>query len=289
MNNQTQITQKQNEENMLKCQFASHICFNQAEMLNYFSWFLSIIGSLLVFTPSEETSFLIIIPGILGIMTLVSHNLAKNNVKWGAKMRNYFDNEVFGLEKPEYTAEVTHSIWEKINSIENKYSRLCQYSIHATDQSDTPGMKDWYTFPKNYTTSEAAVFECQHQNYWWTNKEYNIRRIIYLIAFSVLIIAIIVGIHYSPIKTLACFLGFAVNLYEDFSESIRCHELMVSMKTILDNPDAESNLSLISQLQNYIEKRRELLILEIDLIHKKNAKKWSTLYKSIFNYQHTHD
>ena len=77
MNNQTQIRELQNKDEMLKSQFVAHICFNNAEKLNYLSWALSLIGALLIIVPTGDGIIALFIPILVDVITLVFRILAK--------------------------------------------------------------------------------------------------------------------------------------------------------------------------------------------------------------------
>jgi len=285
LNSQKQIIQAQNKIEMLKCQFAAHFCYNKGELLNYISWTLSIIGAVLVLLPVYDEKYALIIPLIVDFMTIIFRMTAKRNIKLAASLRSYFDDTVLGFHNPKFSTETVNMLWEKISIIESRHSKKCQRSIISTDQSEIPGMKDWYCFHKDCSTNEEAVFECQRQNYWWTEKEYRIRKYIYAVLTLSLYVALTVGFYSYPLKTIICLFGIIVNLYDDIRESKKCDKIMQSIETIINMQDIDKNPTQILALQSYIDSRRELLITEIDLIHRKNAKNWSTLYESIYNSQ----
>lgn len=279
MNSQAQILQKENQKDMLECQFASRVCFNRAEKLNYIAWLLSIPSALLILPLSFNEELSIALPLIIAVFTLIARKIARYYVEWGARLRNYFDSKVLDIGATEISKEEHSLILEKVQTIANKYPDECRTAINTDDQADIPGVKNWYTFSRKYTSNESAVFECQRQNYWWTDKQFLYRKIIYSIILVILALAVTVGIYYSPVKTIFCLISLILNLYDDISENIRAWKIMQSVKTIVALPGIENNSSQISRLQTYIEKRRGLLVLEINSIHRKFAKQWAKLYK----------
>lgn len=54
-----------------------------------------------------------------------------------------------------------------------------------------------------------------------------------------------------------------------------------SIKTITGLQSDAINLYVIEELQKLINERREIQLLEINIIHNKNASKWSDLYEAI--------
>lgn len=280
MNSQAQILQKENQKDMLECQFASRVCFNRAEKLNYIAWLLSIPSALLIIPLPIKEEISIAIPLIIAAITLIIRRLARYYVEWGAKLRNFFDFNVLNIGTSEISWEDHSSILEKIRTIANKHPDECQLAINADDQSDIPGVKNWYTFSREFNFNEAAVFECQRQNYWWTDKEFLYRKVAHFIVLAILMIAVIIGVCYHPVKTIFCLISLVLNLYDDISENIKAWKIMQSIKTIVTLPGIENNPSQIKRLQDYIEKRRGLLVLEINSLHRKFAKQWARLYKA---------
>ena len=280
MNTQEEITRRQNDEGMLKCQYAARKYYNCAEIACYISWILALIGAVIIIVPNSVGVGLLVIPVIIDIITLILQHLVEQNVKNGAKMRNFFDARVLGICNS-YSSSEERDIWEKANTMVNADKDTFSYQCTHSGKDTPPGLKDWYVFTKTYSTPEDAVFECQKQNFWWTDKMYKSRIIFYIIIGAVLFNIANIGFHYSPLKTVLCLISIAVNLSADILGSIHCSRVMQSIKTITELQNAAINQYVIEDLQKLIKERREIQLLEINRIHSKNAPKWSILYETI--------
>lgn len=287
MNNQEEILRKQNDKGMLKCQYAARTYYNRAEIISYISWGLALIGAIIVFIPDSFGVSLLIIPIIIDILAFVLQFFTEQNVKNGAQMRNFFDAKVLGI-CDSYSPSEEHDIWEKANTIVDAKRNTFAYQSTHNGKDVPPGLKDWYVFSKTYSSPEEAVFECQKQNFWWTNKLYKTRILIYFIVAIVLLVIAGIGMCFSPLKTLLCLLSFVVKLYSDIRGAIHCSHIMQSIKTITELPSETINPYLIENLQKRIQERREIQVLEINKLHKKNAPKWSAMYENIFSDNNTH-
>ena len=287
MNNQEEILRKQNDEGMLKCQYAARTYYNRAEIESNISWILALIAAAIVFIPDKVGVILLIIPIIIDIATFILNYLVERNVKSGAQMRNFFDAKVLGI-CDSYSPSEEHGIWEKANTtVTAKKSTFIYQSTH-NGKDTPPGLKDWYVFSKTYSTSEEAVFECQKQNFWWTDKLYQKRIRIYIITAVVFFFIAIIGFCFSPLKTILCLVSFAVKLCADIRGSVQCSHVMQSIKTLSDLQSTAINPSIIESLQEKIKERREIQILESNKFHNKNARKWSILYKNTSIDKNTH-
>ena len=85
MNNQEEILRKQNDEGMLKCQYAARKYYSRAEIMNYLSWALALICSVLIFIPDSFGVMLLILPAAIDILTLILQYLVEQAVKNVAK------------------------------------------------------------------------------------------------------------------------------------------------------------------------------------------------------------
>lgn len=280
MSTQEEITRRQNDEGMLKCQYAARKYYNCAEIASYISWILALIGAVIVFVPNSVGVGLLVIPVIIDIITLILQHLVEQNVKNGAQMRNFFDARVLGICNS-YSSSEERDIWEKANTIVNADKDAFSYQCTHSGKDSPPGLKDWYVFTKTYSTPEGAVFECQKQNFWWTDKLYKSRIIFYIFIGAVLFVIANIGVHYSPLKTVLCLISIAVNLCTDIFGSLHCSHVMQSIKAITELQNAAINQYVIEDLQKLIKERREIQLLEINRIHSKNAPKWSKLYEAI--------
>lgn len=287
MNNQEEILRKQNDEGMLKCQYAARKYYNRAEIMNYLSWVLALICSVLIFIPDRFGVLLLMLPAAIDVLTLILQCLVEKAVKNGAKFRNFYDAKVLGI-CDSYSSFEEREIWEKANSLVDANKDDYAYQSTHTGKDSPPGLKDWYVFSRKYTTPEDAIFECQKQNYWWTDKLYQKRIHYYIITAIIITVITVIGLHFYPLKTILCLIGLVVKLYTDIQGSIQCSHIMQSIKAFTELPRTAINSSILESLQEKIKKRREIQILEMNQLHSKNASKWSDLYEKTSTDNNSH-
>lgn len=283
MNTQEEIMQKQNEEKMLRCQYAARVYFNHAETLIYVSWLFSILSALTIFIPSIDSTVVLVTPLIIDIIAYLSHCFAEKYVALASKLRNYFDAVVLNINTDSYSDNHVNHLWEKVNTICHKHPKKCQIQINNSGIDYPPGVKNWYEFSED-NSEKNPVFECQRQNCWWNNKLCK-KRIclstvitIFLIIFAIVIMKIF---NIGAIRILICFAAILLNLIDSIRDNIHYIHISMKMDAIIEIPDTDKNPSQIEFLQGLICNRREILVLEINLMHKINAKKWTNEYKQI--------
>jgi len=286
LNNLKQIQEKQNEDKMLRCQFAARECFNQAELLTYASWLLSILSALTLFLPDNESYVLIFVPLGIDILAYLFHYLAEKKVSIAAKLRNYFDCIVLNIDLNKYSKNEIHRIWEIVNKICHKHQSKCKIQINHTGRDTPPGVKNWYEFPNKQSSDINPIFECQRQNCWWNDKLCS-RRLI--ASFGVMCILIFIAIttmisfNIGAVRIIVCFLNLFFNLVDSIRANIHYVHLSMKMNAIIETPDTEKHTSQIEHLQELICSRREFPVLEINILHKLNALKWSETYEAMVN------
>lgn len=284
MNNQSQITQKQNAPKMLDCQYVSRFLFNRAEKYGYHALVCIIASALCVFLSGETSSLLI--PIVLDLMIIIFGYLMRKNQSSAAKLRNYFDASVLGIKEDDYSETDLRNISNVIYNTVSKRTAERNIQVANTGRDNPPGIKDWYEFSKEYPGDEA-VFECQRQNCWWNDALCKRRICITATAFvtaSLTYWVIAHFLHAGPLQSIVCFLGIVLGLIEQFIDNCRYIMISKTMDDYIDLPGISQNNEQLEKLQELINRRRELPVLEMNWIHKKNAKKWSEKYEDISNH-----
>ncbi len=278
MTKQEEIMNKQNELDMLKCQFASRKLFNRAEIENYCSTLLSIASILCVFFPNQ-----LIIPLILDVFILYFSIKAKNHVNIAAQIRNYFDHVILGLNSSRYSDHEIREIYGKVEDLITKNQKECNIQTQNTGRDNPPGVKNWYEFSRQFEGNEV-ILECQRQNCWWNNRLYEIR-LATIFVFSIVIASIIyiavniLGI--STFQTLICITGSVLKTSEQFIENIRYYRLSTEINNKLSMPQLSQNIIQLEHLQELICRRRTINVLEINQVHKMLCRHWSEQYERI--------
>lgn len=279
MHQQQTIIEKQNEDRMLKFQYTARHYFNKAEVTGYIALVLSLFSAFCIFLP-ESHNISVIAPLIIDGLFLVSQKIASSDLKKAALLRNYYDSYVLGIPNESYIDDTIRNMNEIVTKLTLRYPKSCQEQISHSGHDDPPGVKNWYEFSRNFPDNEA-VLECQKQNCWWTDKLSFMR--IWLTIIPLLIILVLCGIclflYGIPlINTFACYATLLYGSIDLVISNVQYFLISRDLKTIKAVPHIADNPEALSHLQEKINQRRELQVLEINAIHKRFAKSWSELY-----------
>lgn len=268
---QEQIMERQNSEEMLKCQYVARYFFNSAERTGYIWLFFSLLSVLLVLLPVPKTGFLKLIhtwaPYILQVIILVSYYIICSRISKASMIRNYYDSVVLGFD--ELKDNDNHNkIQEIVMDVSKRKSEECSVQIRNTGKDNPMGVKDWYTFPPVFSD---AVFECQKQNQWWDRKLTRARLIIEFIALLagiVIFFLVLVFNVVTPGRAALCGIGFLITFSESIIENFKYIQKSIQIDNdckMLEESRLRNQLVL---LQKHINERREIKIAGFDFLHK---------------------
>ena len=283
MNYKDEIQKRQNSDDMLNCQYAARFHFNRAESLGYLAFIISVLSALCIFLPDSEKAIFIAIPIALDIAAIAVQFYFDSIQKTGAKLRNYFDAVVLGINESHYSVEEVKDIKKTVLKTISKNPNKHKLQISNNGFDNPPGVKDWYDLSFDEKCINAT-FECQKQNYHWTVNLARKRKYISIgtIASIIIICALAIKIfHLSPSKWIPCFIGLTLNQLINAINIYKHSQLMHEIYTISRMPGIEDNSVQIIHLQNKINELRELPVLEINAIHKHYNKKWAEIYKNM--------
>lgn len=281
------ISQRQNSPEMLDCQYAARHYYNLAEKLNYWAIIFSLISECLVFLSISNEILSLAIPLILASVAYVFNSFSGKNISAAATLRNYFDDIVLGFEhKRNYDKDKLNNIKNLIANIsdQDKKRENYHFQISNNGRSDPPGVKDWYEFSDLYSDSEV-IFECQKQNAWWNSELHKRRFIKKVILIIGICILLSLGHFYFGIpiwKIIICSISIIYNLADTIKSEIQYRRLSIKIDGIVSFLSTETKRKgEIKNLQKLISERRELHVVECNLIHRNNSKKLSEQYEKI--------
>ena len=155
----------------------------------------------------------------------------------------------------------------------------CPYKL---GQHNPPGVKNWYSFAKDFSDIEA-IHECQRQNIWWNQKLFAFRFILCLIfIIGVVVFAFFMMTLRIPwIRVVVCLLAMIVSLFEKIKNMYRYILTQMKIQGMNELLDYSCNLDQISALQNYICELRRIPVVGINFSYKKNSAKLSEWYRTI--------
>lgn len=283
---QKEIEKRQNEEKMLKCQFAARYYFNAAELWRRCGFWCSFLSVLMFLVPwvdgvSAERAA-IILPCVLDGLLAVSILAVNNNVRKGALLRNYFDRVVFGFSVDRYD---TREISELVQRAVSHKPKKCGLQILHTSEDRLPGVRNWYKFSQKYSDHEV-IFECQKQNQWWTKRMVLMKITVYLLLFLAVIIAgiaVVCLLQINLFRVLACLLGLIIAFGDGLVNEVKGLLALVEIKGCIEALNISHSRKQIEMLQRKIEERRKLPVLEINFVHRLRSRKLSMRYDEISN------
>ncbi len=280
---QKKIEKRQNEELSLACQFVARHYYNRAELFNYIIWGLCIVSVLTIFIPDTTNWIILGIPLFLNIIVLVLEKIFGDSVSIAAKLRNYFDSYVLNIGMSKYSESDVRYIKETVSKVIEHYPEDYAVQIKNTGSEIPPGVRNWYEFSRDYSDTEVK-YECQRLNCWWNNEMTKQRIVCYIFVFVVLGILLVLGIildwEKSILRIILCS-GIIFKTFERIVANFKYRKVSLQIEgasKILDGCQNEAN---IMALQELIEARREISVLEINAIHKRIAKKLSERYRKI--------
>lgn len=285
--NSDSIRMRQNQDKMLRFQFAARTYYNRAEVLDFFIWVVCVATFITLLLPSGDTwdiitSFLAVVLDV--IAAVLAWRLSVNTSR-AASMRAYFDSYVLDISS--YSCSKSELTQLEEWALDVTESPKSQYNVQKnhTGHDNPPGVRDWYEFAKDHD-GLSAIYECQKQNFWWTEKLSRIRHIISFV-LSIIVVLFLVIVAYVAFKekdlwqilfsTAALFLKLYNRIFAHIRYGVLSRELLGATRVL------ENSLSLeaIQNLQKLIDNRRKLPVLESNLIHKIKAKKLSDRYIKI--------
>ena len=281
------ISEKQNEPRMLRYQYAARSFYNRAEIQNFFVWIFVLISWALIFIPINEKNEtpLLCIAFFSDLIAAFFCSRVLYTVNIASSLRKYFDAYVFGFDLNRFSELEVRGFEELIIKIINTHQKSSRIQMMNTGRDKPPGVLDWYEIP-THLSEQDAIFECQKQNCWW-NKKITIKRIAFsgvlIISFFCITIGFfkITNTDLSVLKVALCSAGLVLKAGERIATNIRYYLLGLKIDHALETLEVSKNSKLLLHLQELIENRRTMPVLEINIVHRMLAEKLSVLYKRI--------
>lgn len=220
---------------------------------------------------------------MLPLSEYLQRYIASYKVKWGAKLRKYFDAYVLDICADQFSETEIKRILEKSKNEFLKFPEAGQIQITNTGHDDPPGVRDWYEFSE-FLDGVNAKFECQRQNIWW-NRKMSKKRILTILCMGIAIAIIFILFAWLTNKSMLivtlCSSGIIGKIVERIIANVKYFHLSVlidgSQQTVEVHPTEEN----VKQLQCLINERRAVNVTENDYFHRRFAAKLSDLYKKI--------
>lgn len=279
--NSNEIQRRQNDEKLLKIQYAARKHYNFAEKLNHYAWLLCLVSAFSIFLPDSCPAFIYNgVPFTANLIALCSSLLVNHNVKLAAKLRKYFDANVLNICPSQFSDTEIREIKEIAGKAYSKNPSKAEIQMANTGKDSPPGVSGWYVFPEQ-CIGISAKFECQRQNVWWNSKMSHKRLIVTIFA------AVLVGIAFllflvsndNTLTTLLCFSGLIIKIVERLIENGKYIKVSMQIDGALQAIETRPTEEGVEKLQNLIDERRSIAVLELNCFHKKSANILSKVYE----------
>lgn len=281
---QDEIIRRQNQPDLLKCQYVSRHFYNAAEKSGRVAFILALISGIINLLPNTASgtwnSISWAAPIIIDLFIFIFYYIMSEQIRKASMIRNYFDAIVLEFDELIEQNSV-NDIRRIVTEVSRKRPEECKTQISNTGKDVPPGVKDWYTFSKNYA-DEDAVFECQKQNQWWNNKLMKLRLSIVAILFIIgIALFVIAGVFFisSPFKTLIGGLGFLAVFIDSIIENRKYIDISHKIDNSFELLENEKTRRQIIHLQKLIAHRRELRVVEFNFLHKLTNKQNTNEYE----------
>ena len=221
------------------------------------------------------------IPVLLDVFAFITVYIFNSKLKNAASLRNYFDSYVLMICEDNYTDVRKQELREIALNTYNRHKKEADISIQKTGRDKPPGVKDWYEF-KNPVDDLQAQFACQKQNIWWNKKMVKNRMIILPIILFILIsffVAMFVLFKSDAPSIIVCAIGIILKVIERIIEHYFYHKISIKIEAIQNHAERELTVETVKELQELINERRKIPVLEINIIHKLKAKQYSSSYE----------
>lgn len=275
------IENRENEERSLKIQYAARVYYNSAECFSHLAWITSMLSAITIFLSNNWCEYLVKgIPSLLTVLTAIFTIATRNNVKWAAKLRQYFDLYVMGLSMKGFSESDCREVIEKAEKKYQVSQSKARVQMDNTGKDVPPGVRDWYVFPREYDGNKAQL-ECQRQNIWWNSHLFK-KKITINVITLVLIIALFVYLIKSRniVVTLLCLISLFLKIISRCYANIKYYITSKEIDGALKIVEAEPTNGGIEKLQDLIHQRRATNVLGFNFLHRKNAKRLSSTYEN---------
>lgn len=232
------------------------------------------------FLPDSWPAFVLYgVPFAADLVALCLILLINHNVKIAAKLRKYFDAYVLNICPNRFSKAERREIKEITEKAYSKNCKKAEIQMANTGKDSPPGVREWYVFPEQYIGITAQL-ECQRQNSWWNSKMLH-KRLVITICTAVLVGTIFLFLveNNNILITILCSAGLIIKTVERLIENGKYIKVSVEIDGAMQAIEMHPTEEGIKAIQNLIDKRRSIVVLELNSFHKKSANTLSEAYE----------
>ena len=267
---------------MLAIQYCARHYYNFAEYLNYTSWAICIVTTIILSLPTVS-SFLgekkIIVALIFNIFALVVDYLYKRFIKTGAKFKMLFDYKLFGFtDKDGYNGLSLPEIKRTIAKIINRYPKSYKKQVENNGESKIKGVKDWYYNISSDLPIDKAIRKCQEQNMFFDKRLIKKTLFLYgVLLVFVFVWFIMINANTSVFKLVINVCSMFVLIKKIVSEFYYIGKLSVTNNLTAQLVDDERVDCMVTQ--SIIDQRRLVNVTLPNFVHKIMSNKLHIILK----------
>ena len=280
--NSSEIEKRQNEDRMLRYQYASRRYFNRAEKLNDLVWVMCINSWLVIFLPDIPNTeiLVIVISAFADTVAVIFSGIMANYIASASSLRRYFDAYVLGINIEQFDAPQVQKLEELSLKAINDSPDIAKVEMANTGHDKPNGVRNWYEFTRPLS-EEDAVYECQKLNGWWNKKmsgeriKYTVIRLIIFISLAILLLIITKA---DILITILSSIALIIKCIERLVANLRYYKISLEIDGAIDVLTSNRSSENVKEVQAKIDERRAMPVLERNRIHKRRSKEYHQLY-----------
>lgn len=268
---------------MLAIQYCARHYYNFAEYLNYISWAICIVTTIILSLPTVSSLLgegKIIVAIIFNIIALFVDCLYIRFIKTGATLKMLFDYKLFEFsDKDKYNGFSLSEIKRIIANIINRYPKSFKKQIENNGESKIKGVKDWYNNITSDLSIDKAIRKCQDENISFDT--YLIKKTLFLYTFLLVLLFvwfIIVNANTPGITIVINLCSIFALIKKIVAEFYSIGKLSVTNNLTYQLVNNEKIDCMV--IQSIIDQRRLVNVTIPNFLHKIMSSKLHTIHKN---------
>ena len=258
---------------MLSLQYCARHYYNFAEYLNYISWLICILTTV-VFTLPPVTemlgSYKVIWIVIINLLAIVIDVFYGKLIQIGAACKMLFDYKLFNFsEVSNYQGLTLEKIYQQVAKTIMRYKKSYESQINNRGIDKIKGVKDWYYNISKDLSHEEAVRECQKQNLNFDIQLIKRTVFLYVFLFVIIIILLIIFDVNTPLITILINISAGFALIKKMISVFWKLGKLILHNQIIEDVSQYKNVDLI-MIQKMIDNRRIVCVSIPNFMHKIN-------------------
>lgn len=275
------ISDRQNEIELLRIQFCARHLYDVASILNKFAWICCLFTTIVLpFFSGAIGDLKYVIVAIINVVALVIGFLSSRFVKLGAAYKMCFDYKLFQFKEREtYNGFSAGYLRQVVAKIIKRYHKRYNEAVSHNGTDKPNGVKDWYVEISKDMRKEEAIKKCQEQNGFFDKEIMKIAWWVFVGLVSIFIIVFVILNQANSVgATSICVFSSSALVIMIITEIYR-YVKVYSTYYFIDSVKDEPNISSLTR-QKIIDERRNLNLITPKIIYKIKSFNLHTLLKA---------